>query len=599
MNENLDALRNYDSSNYKLSRLLKGHRGCVNTLSWSQHGDLLLSGSDDTDVIVWDTKPGTQVKLCARLCSSHVDNIFDAKFAPSKNEERIISVARDGKACVFDGWARFKEPRIIEDESVNDCLTTLNVSHDTLKRIEFLDNSPDVFAVCSEDGRIYQYDLRSLPRRHVLLDFSDEQISLYSMSACPSKPDLLAVCGTDPFIRFYDRRKISNIQDTIYCWTAPAEGQSGSSFFTGVQFSRFSYDLAAYGINQKPCVINPVFQTDKSINVPQQQSGHDDFQRMEDADKAVQEGKLELADELLTELINRHALLRVHSLWREVFAAEMFNRALLHGLLRRQSSMNLRSMRKDLEFCLDFVEPSFQLKYLLLMVVLMQGDYEEFEMLCDLFFDLESGDGLDFKVFKTILALCEIDPAQIPNLIPKDIREVCQRLSYVELTSLGAVHKLKTGTVGDFSGCLGSYHGSLSKRTVKGVSFVGDRDQYVGVGCDGGYAFLYENPSEFGEEYSKDPVWAAKGDSHITNVVKGHPSRPIIATSGLDHTIKLFEPSGFAFDDSEIEDNEKTMYKTAPRNEIQSVVQELQSNPSEREDRFSGVFGGAYIILRI
>lgn len=37
---------------------LEGHRGCVNTVSFTQDGSWLLSGSDDQQIIVWDWNAG-------------------------------------------------------------------------------------------------------------------------------------------------------------------------------------------------------------------------------------------------------------------------------------------------------------------------------------------------------------------------------------------------------------------------------------------------------------------------------------------------------------------------------------------------------------
>ncbi len=45
----------------KLDRLLDGHAGCVNTVHFNPSGDLLLSGSDDLKVIIWDWSTGEHV----------------------------------------------------------------------------------------------------------------------------------------------------------------------------------------------------------------------------------------------------------------------------------------------------------------------------------------------------------------------------------------------------------------------------------------------------------------------------------------------------------------------------------------------------------
>ena len=41
-------------SRLSLDTELVGHRGCVNRLTWSEDGAVLASGSDDTDVYLWD-----------------------------------------------------------------------------------------------------------------------------------------------------------------------------------------------------------------------------------------------------------------------------------------------------------------------------------------------------------------------------------------------------------------------------------------------------------------------------------------------------------------------------------------------------------------
>ena len=42
----------------KLDKLLDEHDGCVNTVQFTPSGDLLLSGSDDLQIIIWDWATG-------------------------------------------------------------------------------------------------------------------------------------------------------------------------------------------------------------------------------------------------------------------------------------------------------------------------------------------------------------------------------------------------------------------------------------------------------------------------------------------------------------------------------------------------------------
>lgn len=37
---------------------LEGHEGCVNTISFTNDGDTLISGSDDRSIVMWDWQKG-------------------------------------------------------------------------------------------------------------------------------------------------------------------------------------------------------------------------------------------------------------------------------------------------------------------------------------------------------------------------------------------------------------------------------------------------------------------------------------------------------------------------------------------------------------
>jgi len=39
-------------------------------------------------------------------------------------------------------------------------------------------------------------------------------------------------------------------------------------------------------------------------------------------------------------------------------------------------------------------------------------------------------------------------------------------------------------------------------------------------------------------------VQLLKADAVVTNVMTGHPYHPVIAASGIDHTVKIFSPEG-------------------------------------------------------
>jgi WD repeat-containing protein 42A len=75
---------------------LDGHNGCVNTVSFNPTGDLLVSGSDDRDIIVWNWAAKEEL---FSYDSGHEDNVFQARVMPFSDDRIIVSCAADGQVC--------------------------------------------------------------------------------------------------------------------------------------------------------------------------------------------------------------------------------------------------------------------------------------------------------------------------------------------------------------------------------------------------------------------------------------------------------------------------------------------------------------------
>ncbi|PHT45187.1 DDB1- and CUL4-associated factor 8-like protein 1 [Capsicum baccatum] len=80
------------------------------------------------------------------------------------------------------------------------------------------------------------------------------------------------------------------------------------------------------------------------------------------------------------------------------------------------------------------------------------------------------------------------------------------------------------------------YSGHRNSRTIKGVSFFGPSDEYVLSGSDCGYIFIWMKK---GAELVRMMV----GDRHIVNQLAPYPYIPVLATRGIEKTIKLWTPS--------------------------------------------------------
>ena len=74
-------------------------------------------------------------------------------------------------------------------------------------------------------------------------------------------------------------------------------------------------------------------------------------------------------------------------------------------------------------------------------------------------------------------------------------------------------------------------------RLVKGVNFYGPHSEYIVSGSDCGNVFLWERNSERVVNF----FHADTGG--VVNVLEPHPHLPMLATSGLDNDVKIFEPT--------------------------------------------------------
>ncbi|XP_028678066.1 DDB1- and CUL4-associated factor 8 [Erpetoichthys calabaricus] len=80
------------------------------------------------------------------------------------------------------------------------------------------------------------------------------------------------------------------------------------------------------------------------------------------------------------------------------------------------------------------------------------------------------------------------------------------------------------------------YKGHRNNATVKGVNFYGPHSEYVVSGSDCGHIYLWE-------KNSAQIVQFMEGDKGgVVNCLEPHPHLPVLATSGLDHDVKIWAP---------------------------------------------------------
>ncbi|KAK9761187.1 hypothetical protein K7432_014087 [Basidiobolus ranarum] len=208
----------------KLHNKLEGHDGCVNTVAWNKKGDLILSGSDDCHLNLWN--PELSSPLIASIPSGHQRNIFSAHFLVNSDDRKIVS-------CAMDGATRFTDLDVYESRRDTDSWDPSPAFHchtDLTYEVVPDPIDPHVFFDCSDDGKVNSYDLRIRTscscqhgcERHTILNINpeDAHISLWGnnlkeirgMSIRPDNPIYFAISCSDDSVRIYDRRFVSRTQ---------------------------------------------------------------------------------------------------------------------------------------------------------------------------------------------------------------------------------------------------------------------------------------------------------------------------------------------------------------------------------------------------
>lgn len=67
---------------------------------------------------------------------------------------------------------------------------------------------------------------------------------------------------------------------------------------------------------------------------------------------------------------------------------------------------------------------------------------------------------------------------------------------------------------------------------LSAVNFLGPNDDWIVSGSDDGHFFVWNKSN--GNLHG-----IYEGDSSVVNVVEGHPYIPLVAVSGIDHTVKV------------------------------------------------------------
>ncbi len=530
--DELQSAVNYRS--LKPSKMLEGHEGCVNSVSWNPDGRLIATGSDDLHLGIWSYPDG---QLLSRTMTQHDDNIFSSSWLPSGSDSSgtsttIATCSRDGLVGLF---------RLRPDTAVPMLGQMYSCHHDSAMRIATDTCDPNLFFSCSRDGAIRQFDIRQQHRcsgscANAVLSAIDEQIGWNSISLSPLRPEYLAVGGVESAALVYDRRMLSTGHDSdptvkraferhLHSWI-PDIFVCAKQEVSSVAFSPTSLELAVsynrgsiYLCNlldrshylQKIHKENPYCKERAFIN---ERQIYKDFKLLIDGDPVITNRASGLVARLIRASTKHLSYSRSDfGFWKALAVWELYNAAAV--------SKTLGKIRKAIGLLQDAIRhlpDELPLPMLKLMIDLSPHDP-------DLVRYLES------YLISNSLSIHDIKARYLSEYGLSDL---------IDFHGLDVVNRLLNFDSEQERTIIG-YHCNYSKhnstQTVKDVYFVGSKGQFIATGSDLGYFFLYDKETS-------ETVYLGAGDRHVNNVVQGHPSLPVLATSGIESTVKIWEPEG-------------------------------------------------------
>ena len=183
---------------------LIGHKGCVNCLEWTHDGSLLASGSDDLTIRVWNPLRRRQL---TEISSGHRSNIFSVKFLEDSNNSLIASAAADAQVRVHNvekGEAvntfnchRYRVKRLCTSKVCPSLIWSAG-EDGTVRVIDL--RQPHTCSTGHCNNVCINLNGENISNGNQLSETK-------CLAVCPNKP-YIAVGSSDQYVRLFDMRKL-------------------------------------------------------------------------------------------------------------------------------------------------------------------------------------------------------------------------------------------------------------------------------------------------------------------------------------------------------------------------------------------------------